>query len=251
MSDAQQQKSGEAGQEQQQDISLLDEIVQATRIKPDDEGYDITKQGVQAFIDELLKPGRETAKVSPGLVDEMIADIDAKLSRQMNTILHNQDFQKLESSWRSLKYLVDHTDFRENIKIELLNVTKQDLIDDFEDSPEIVKSGLYKLGYTEEYGQFGGQPYGMMVGNFEFGPGNQDVALLQNLASIATMSHAPFVSAAGPAFFGLDDFNGLPNLKDLKSIFEGPQYTKWRSLRQSDQHFLALTTLTACLISKI
>ncbi len=232
--EAMEQKVSEIGQEVQQDISLIDEIVQATRIKPEDEGYTVTKQGVQAFIDELLKPGRETAKISPGLVDEMIADIDKKLSRQMDTILHNKEFQKLESSWRSLKYLVDHTDFRENIKIELLNVSKQDLIDDFEDSPEIVKSGLYKIVYTSEYGQFGGQPYGMMVGNFEFGPNNQDMALLENLASVATMAHAPFTGGAGPSFFGLEDFSGLPNLKDLKALFEGPQYTKWRSLRQME-----------------
>ncbi len=229
-----QQKVSETGQDVQQDISLIDEIVQATRIKPEDEGYNVTKQGVQAFIDELLKPGRETAKISPGLVDEMIADIDKKLSRQMDTILHNEEFQRLESSWRSLKYLIDHTDFRENIKVELLNVSKQDLIDDFEDSPEIVKSGLYKIVYTSEYGQFGGQPYGMMVGNYDFGPGNQDMALLENLASVATMAHAPFTGGAGPSFFGLDDFSGLPNLKDLKSLFEGPQYTKWRSLRQME-----------------
>jgi type VI secretion system protein ImpC len=234
MADTQEQKTTEGSREQEQDVSLLDEIVQATRIKPEDEGYDVTRQGVQAFIDELLKPGRETAKVSPGLVDEMIADIDRKLSRQMNTILHNDEFQKLESAWRSLKYLVDHTDFRENIKVEVLNVSKQDLVDDFEDSPEIVKSGLYKLAYTEEYGQFGGQPYGMMVANFDFGPGNQDIALLQNFASVATMAHAPFVAGAGPEFFGLDDFSGLPNLKDLKSIFEGPRYTKWRSLREME-----------------
>ena len=234
MADEKEQKTTEAAPEQEQESSLLDEIVQATRVSPGDEGYAVTKQGVQAFIDELLKPGRETAKISQGLVDEMIADLDQKLSLQMNTILHNKDFQKLESAWRSLKYLIDHTDFRENTKVELLNVSKQDLIDDFEDAPEIVKSGLYKLSYTEEYGQFGGQPYGMMVGNYDFGPGNQDVALLQNIASIATMAHAPFTAAAGPSFFGLDDFNGLPNLKDLKSIFEGPQYTKWRSLRQSE-----------------
>jgi len=234
MADANEQKLAESGQEAQQETSLLDEIVQATRVKPEDEGYEVTKQGVQAFIDELLKPGRESAKISQGLVDEMIADIDQKLSKQMNTILHNEEFQKMESAWRSLKYLIDHTDFRENTKVELLNVSKQDLIDDFEDSPEIVKSGLYKLAYTEEYGQFGGQPYGMMVGNYDFGPGNQDIALLQNIASVATMAHAPFSAAAGPSFFGLDDFDGLPNLKDLKSIFEGPQYTKWRSLRKSE-----------------
>lgn len=234
MADANEQKVAAPDQEGQQEVSLLDEIVQATRVKPEDEGYAITKQGVQAFIDELLKPGRESVKISQGLVDEMIADIDQKLSQQMTTILHNKDFQKVESAWRSLKYLIDHTDFRENTKVELLNVSKQDLIDDFEDSPEIVKSGLYKIAYTEEYGQFGGQPYGMMVGNYDFGPGNQDIALLQNIASVSTMAHAPFVAAAGPTFFGLDDFDGLPNLKDLKSIFEGPQYAKWRSLRKSE-----------------
>ncbi|CAK8712828.1 type VI secretion system contractile sheath large subunit [Candidatus Electrothrix aarhusensis] len=222
-------------------LSLLDEIVRETKLSPGDEGYEVTKLGLQTFIDALLQPGREGDKVSQGLVDEMIADLDRKLSRQMNLILHNKEFQQLETAWRSLKYLIDHTDFRENVKIEVLNVSKQDLIDDFEDSPEVVKSGLYKLAYTAEYGQFGGQPYGMMVGNFDFGPGNQDVAVLRNIAAIATMSHAPFSAAAGPSFFGLDDFSGLPNLKDLKSIFEGPQYTKWRSLRQSeDSRNLAL-----------
>ena len=222
-----------AGQESKS-VSLLDEIVQATKVSPGDEGYDITKRGVQAFIDALLQPGREEQRVSQGLVDEMISDLDQKMSKQMNLILHNKEFQQLEGAWRSLKYLIDHTDFRENVKIEMLNVSKQDLIDDFEDAPEIVKSGLYKTAYTAEYGQFGGQPYGMMLGNFDFGPGNQDVALLRNIASVATMGHAPFIAAAGPSFFGLDDFSGLPNLKDLKSIFEGPQYTKWRSLRQSE-----------------
>jgi len=140
--------------------SLLDDIVQATRLKPSDEAYSATRQGVQAFIDELLKPGREEAKISGVMVDEMIADVDRKLSRQLDAIMHNEEFQKLESAWRSLKYLVDKTDFRENVKIEMLNVSKQDLLDDFEDAPEITKSGLYRTAYTAEYGQFGGQPYG-------------------------------------------------------------------------------------------
>ena len=218
----------------EQEVSLLDEIVQATKIKPDDEGYTTTKQGVQAFIDELLKPEREGARVAAALVDEMIVGIDQKLSAQTDAILHNEAFQKLESSWRSLKFLVDRTDFRENVKIEMLNVNKGDLLDDFEDAPEITKSGLYKLFYTQEYGQFGGQPYAMMTGNYEFGPGSQDLRLLQNLASVASMSHAPFLGAAGPEFFGLERFSGLPNLKDLSSIFDMPQYTKWQSFRESE-----------------
>ena len=102
--------------------TLIDEILQATKLKPSDEAYAVTKQGVQAFIDELVKPGREEARISAGLVDEMIANLDEKLSKQMDAILHNDEFQKLESSWRSLKYLVDNTNFRENTKIELLNV---------------------------------------------------------------------------------------------------------------------------------
>jgi type VI secretion system protein ImpC len=213
--------------------SLLDEIVQATRMKPTDEGYAVTKIGVQAFIDELLKPGAELL-VTQAAVDQMIANVDQKLSAQMDAILHSESFQKIEAAWRSLKFLVDKTDFRENVKIEMMNVSKQDLLDDFADAPEITKSGLYKTGYTNEYGQFGGKPYGLLVGNYEFGPGAQDLRLLQYLASVATMSHAPFIAAAGPSFFGLSDFSGLPNLKDLKSIFEMPQYTKWQSFRESE-----------------
>ncbi|HOW55925.1 MAG TPA: type VI secretion system contractile sheath large subunit [Syntrophorhabdaceae bacterium] len=221
------------GQQVEGQQSLLDEIVAATRLKPSEEAYAITKQGLQAFIDELLKPGKEI-RVTASAVDEMIANLDQKLSKQVDTIIHNKEFQQLESAWTSLKFLVDRTDFRENIKVEVMNVNKQDLLDDFEDAPEITKSGLYKLAYTQEYGQFGGKPYGLMVGNYEFGPSAPDIKLLQNMASVATMSHAPFVAAAGPQFFGIDSFSGLPNLKDLKSIFEMPQYIKWQSFRESE-----------------
>lgn len=229
---AEEQKEQQAQQAEAQ-TSLLDEIVAATRLKPSEEAYSITKQGLQAFIDEMLKPGKEI-RVTASAVDEMIANLDQKLSSQVDVILHNKEFQQLESAWTSLKFLVDRTDFRENIKVEVMNVNKTDLLDDFEDAPEITKSGLYKLAYTQEYGQFGGKPYGLMVGNYEFGPSAPDVKLLQNMASVATMSHAPFVAAAGAQFFGIDSFTGLPNLKDLKSIFEMPQYIKWQSFRESE-----------------
>jgi type VI secretion system protein ImpC len=222
--------------------SLLDEIVQATQLKPSDESYGLARKGVEAFIAQLLEPGRETAKISNAVLDEMVAEIDKKLSLQLDAIIHHEDFQKLESAWRSLKYLVDKTDFRENIKIELLNASKDALLEDFEDAPEITKSGLYKTAYTAEYGQFGGKPYGAMIGNYEFGPGPQDIKLLQYVASVAAMSHAPFIAAAGPTFFGVTDINTLPNLKDLKSVFEGPQYTKWRSFRETeDARYVSLT----------
>jgi type VI secretion system protein ImpC len=221
--------------------SLLEEIVQATKLKPTDDAYSITRRGVEALISQLLEPGREAAKVSKAVLDDMIAAVDKKISLQLDALLHHEDFQKLESAWRSLKFLVDRTDFRENIKVEMLNVNKEQLLEDFEDAPEVPKSGLYKTVYSGEYGQFGGQPYGALVGNYEFGPGPQDIKLLQYMASVAAMSHTPFIASASPNFFGILDFGTLPNLKDIKSILEGPQYTKWRSFRESeDSRYVAL-----------
>src|SRR5688572_10258794 len=214
--------------------SLLEEILAETKMTPGDEGYEIAKRGVQAFIAELITPKREGEKVDKALVDALIAEIDVKLSRQLDEILHAPAFQKLESAWRGLKFLVDRTDFRENIKVEIVNCSKEDLLADFEDAPEVPKSGLYKLVYSAEYGQFGGRPYGAIVSNYDFGPGPQDILLLQKCASVAAMSHAPFLAAAGPQFFGLKDYLGLPNLKDLRAIFEGPQYTKWQSFRETE-----------------
>lgn len=224
------------------EVSLLDQILQETRITPADDGYDVAKRGVAAFVAELLKPNRKDDKVNNSAIDQMIAEIDRKLSGQVDAILHDETFQRLESAWRGLKFVVDRTDFRQNVKIEMLSVAKDDLLTDFEDSPEIVKSGLYKHVYTAEYGQFGGQPIGAIVANYDFGPGAQDIKLLQYSASVGAMSHAPFVAAASPDMFGVEKFEEIPNLKDLQSIFEGPKYAKWNSFRESeDARYVGLT----------
>lgn len=228
------QATGSQGAQTLEGGTLLDEILAETKMTPGDEGYEIAKRGVQAFIAELVTPKREGEKVDKALVDAMIAEIDTKLSHQIDEILHNPHFQKLESAWRGLKFVVDRTDFRENIKVELLNCSKEDLLADFEDAPEVPKSGLYKIVYSAEYGQFGGRPFGAMVANYDFDKSPQDIALLQKVASVAAMSHAPFFAATGPGFFGLKDFQGLPNLKDLRSLFEGPQYTKWTAFRETE-----------------
>jgi type VI secretion system protein ImpC len=214
--------------------SLLDDILSETKLVPTDEGYDVTRTGIKALLKELMSPKHQNEKVDKAFADALIAEIDEKISRQVDVILHHPDFQKLESSWRGLKFVVDHSDYRENIKTEVLNVSKNDLVTDFEDAPEITKSGLYKIAYTAEYGTFGGKPYGAIFSNYEFGPGPQDIQLLQNCAAVSAMAHAPFFGAGGPAFIGDKDFLKLPNLRDLKAIFEGPQYTKWQSFRTSE-----------------
>ncbi len=214
--------------------SLIDELLAESRFAPGNEGYEVARAGVHAFLAELLRPQRSGEKVDTALVDAMVAEIDYKLSRQIDEILHHADFQRMESAWRGIKFAVDRVNFRENIKVELLNVSKQDLLIDFEDSPEIAKSGMYKIVYSNEFGVFGGRPYGLVMGNYDFGPGPQDVALLQQCAAVAAMAHAPFIAAAGPAFFGLDSYLELPKKNDLKAIFEGPRYTKWRAFRESE-----------------
>lgn len=242
MAGVEEQKEAQQETTTEEESSLLDMILAETKMKPSDEGYSVAKQGVSAFISELLKPTREGAKVQQNIVNEMISEIDKKLSAQVDEVMHHHDFQKLESAWRGLKLVVDRTDFRQNIKLELLNVSKEDLLNDFEDSPEVVKSGLYQTVYNTAYGTFGGQPYGAMIANYDFGPGPQDIKLLQYVASVAAMSHCPFIASAGPQFFGLEDFRKLPNLKDLSSIFEGPQYIKWNSFRESeDSRYVGLT----------
>jgi type VI secretion system protein ImpC len=222
--------------------SILDDILAETKIAPSDDAYGVAKRGIETFIKEFVSPARGAEKVDKAFVDSLIAEIDTKLSAQVDEIIHNPAYQKLESTWRGLKFVVDRTDFRENIKLEILNCSKEDLQMDFEDAPEITKSGLYKTVYTREYGTLGGRPVGAVFANYEFGPGAQDVALLTSCAAVGAMSHAPFFAAAGPEFFGGSDYLELPNLKDLAAIFEGPQYTKWQSFRESeDARYVGLT----------
>ncbi len=214
--------------------SLLDEILSETKMKPSDEGYDVARKGVAAFIQEMLAPSKATERVDKTAVDAMIAEVDKKLSAQLNEILHHPEFQKLESAWRSLRFVVERLDFRENIRLEILSVDKDALQADLEDAPDLTKSGFYKVVYSNEYGVFGGKPFGVMNMNFDFGPGPQDVELLRKVAAVAAMSHVPIVANAAPQFFGNDSFRGLPNMKDLKSLFEGPQYARWHGFRESE-----------------
>ncbi|OTA15551.1 hypothetical protein Xvie_02632 [Xenorhabdus vietnamensis] len=222
--------------------SLLDEIMSQARMTPENDGYYIAKQGVAAFIGSILDTGSNEEPINKLLVDKMIVELDKKLSEQMDEIMHAKQFQELESSWRSLKILVDRTDFRENIKINIIHATKDELLEDFEFSPEIIQSGFYKHVYSTGYGQFGGEPVAAVIGNYAFSNTTPDIKLMQYVSSVGAMAHAPFLSSVSPEFFGVNSFTDLPAIKDLKSVFEGPSHTKWRALRESeDSRYLGLT----------
>ncbi len=228
------------GQQQEQQaaahaesVPQLEELIASTAGSPQEEGYELVSTGIREFVRRLLgKPG---VKVNAALLTEFVADLDKKLSQQVDEILHHPDVQKLESAWRGLYFLVDRTNFKENIKLEFVNCSKDDLLTDFEDEPEITRTGMFKHVYDSGYGVFGGEPVGAVVANYEFdASGPQDVKLLGYCASVAAMAHAPFISSVGAKSFGVKSYEELASIKDVKSVFEGPKYARWRSFRDSE-----------------
>ncbi len=167
-------------------------------------------------------------------IDALIADCDLRLAAQVDAVLHHPDVQALEATWRSLALVVARVDLDENIRLELLQCRKQDLLDDFSEAPELPRSGLYRIVYAQAIGTFGADPYGLLCADFELGPGAADIALLRQCAAVAAMAHAPFIANAGPDFFGLPDLTGLPRLGDLAAALAGPRFRAWQAFRASE-----------------
>lgn len=186
------------------------------------------------FVESVVESGQAVEKIDKALLDHHIGQIDQKLSMQLDEILHHEKFQKLESAWRSLKFLVDRTDFKKNVKIDVLDVSKDDLSEDFEDAPETIQSGLYKQVYTEEYDTPGGEPYGAIVSNFDFGSSPAEVGLLQEISKVSASCHCPFLGGATPRFFGKESVQDLPKIEDLHTYMERSEFLKWNSFRQTE-----------------
>ncbi len=224
------------------ETSLLDSILSETKLGPaDGDAFALVKSGTRKLLDELIRSDQATPKIDKNLIESMIADIDRRLSAQVNEIMQDKAVKSLESAWRGLKYLIDQVDFRENIRVELLNASKDDLRNDFEDAPDITKSGLYNTVYRSAYGTLGGKPYGCICSTYDFGPGTEDIGLLSKCASVGAMAHAPFFGNTSPKMFGVDSFQEIPKLRDLQALFEGPQYAKWNNFRETeDARYIAL-----------
>ncbi len=197
----------------------------------------------QNIVDALQAYGVsiDEVKSQPDNMAWLISDIEARISEQLNLILHHSKFQQMESAWRSLDFLLSRTDFSENCTVSVLNISKQALIEDFEDAPEVFKSSLYQIVYSAEFGQFGGKPYAVIVGDYDFTPSAPDIKLLQQIATVCASSHAPFITSASAKFFHVDDYSSFSKLRDLASIFHQPAFEKWLSFRQSpDARYIGL-----------
>jgi type VI secretion system protein ImpC len=194
------------------------------------------RQGLKAVVAGLARAGawRGADLVDAAHVDSMIAELDRRMSAQLDEILHHPDVQALEAAWRGLRFVIDHVREGDNIFVELCSVSKQELADDFADAPEIPQSGLYRLVYSSAYATFGGKPYGLICANYDFGPGAEDLGLLRQCAAVAAMAHSPFIANAAANFFGLDCLDQLPRVRDLRAILSGPRYRLWHSFRDTE-----------------
>ncbi len=212
--------------------SVMDIISQSSVKQP--EKQEQLGTALQQFLAVVLRDESKGAPVSKAAVDGVVAEIDAKITLQMDEIVHHEDFQKLERSWRGLHHLVDQTDFEENNKIKLFNVNREELESDLLEEPVVTDTGYYKQVYSEGFGVHGGEPVSAVITDFSFDHGPQDLKLARKLTEVAAMSHAPVIAGASPTFFGDDTWTSLPNKADLAGRFEGDDYADWRAFRSEE-----------------
>ncbi|MBP6116974.1 MAG: type VI secretion system contractile sheath large subunit [Neisseriaceae bacterium] len=197
---------------------------------------------INVFLKMVADSAQTVDKLDKTLLDFHIAKIDDLISAQLDEILHHETVQAIEGTWRGLKFLVDRTDFRQNVKIDVLDISKEDLIRDFEDAPEIVQSGLYQHTYTAEYDTPGGQPFGSIISAYEFDGLPQDIELLRNISKISAAAHMPFIGSVGPEFFGKETMEEVASIKDIGNYFDRAEYIKWNSFRNTDDaRYIGLT----------
>ncbi len=216
-------------------VALIDRIFNQGKIIRDESQRPYALELVNEYSTQILDQGMAIGKdtVVEGIKDR-IAKIDELLSNQLNQIMHDPEFQRLEASWRGLHYLIMNTETSAMLKLRLLNVTQKEIVSDLEKATEFDQSVLFKHVYEQEYGTFGGNPFSVMIGDFEFGRHPQDVAMLEKISNVAAAAHAPFIAEASPRLFDWDRFTEMGVPRDLAKGFETAELIKWRAFRDSE-----------------
>lgn len=221
---------------------LLDQIVAQSRVAKSETEHVRAKDLISELVSQVMQG---TVVVSDNLsatLDARIAEIDRIISEQLSAVMHAKEFQKLESSWRGLDYLCKQSSTGATLKIKVINTTKKDLIRDFRSAVEFDQSALFKKVYEEEFGTFGGAPFGALLGDFEVTRQPEDMYFIEQMGHVAAAAHAPFIAAASPELFGLDSYTDLGRPRDLAKIFDTVEYAKWKSFREAeDSRYVGLT----------
>jgi type VI secretion system protein ImpC len=219
------------------DTSFLDQVIKATPATSKERGAEL----IRALVDESLKGTVTFDKNMSRTLTKGIAAIDAAMSKQLAAILHHPEFQQLEGTWRGLNYLVMNSETGTQLKIRVLNVSKRTLFKEMEKSVEFDQSQLFKKLYENEFGTPGGEPYGALIGDYEFTNHPDDIALLGKISGVCASAFCPFISAASPGLMGMETWSDLSRPRDLAKIFDTVEHAKWKSFRDSeDSRFVTL-----------
>lgn len=209
-----------------------------------EEANSAVQNAVKTLVGQALENTALVSDNSIKTIEGIIAELDKKISEQVNLIIHHEDFSKLEGAWRGLNYLVNNTQTNETLKIRVMNVSKQEIAKNLKKFKGTAwdQSPLFKKLYEDEYGTAGGEPYGCLIGDYYFNHTAPDLEVLKGMAQIAAAAHMPFVSAADPSIMNMDSWQELSNPRDIAKIFSTPEYAAWRSFRESDDsRYIALT----------
>ena len=214
--------------------SLLDQIVKQGRFGREQVARDRGRDMVKEFVAQVLEGEMKLSRDADATINARVAQIDHLISLQLNEILHHPAFQKLEASWRGIKYLMDQSETSAMLKLRVLNVSKKELLRDLQRAPELDQSVMFKKVYEDEFGIFGGEPFSALIGDYEFSKHPEDIELLEKVSQVAAGAHAPFLTAASPELLNLDSFAQLGDPRDIGKIFDSTEYAKWKSYRASE-----------------
>lgn len=224
------------------ELGLLDQIVEKSKVAKSEAEHQRAKDIIAELAREVLQG---TVVVSDNLnltLDSRVAELDRLISDQVSAIMHAPKFQELESTWRGLHYLCQQTSTGTLLKIKVLNAPKKDLVRDFKSAIDFDQSALFKKVYEEEFGTFGGAPFGALIGDYQIGRQPEDMYFIEQMSHVAAAAHAPFIAAASNDMFGLESFTELGKPRDLAKVFDTIEYAKWKSFRESeDSRYVGLT----------
>ncbi|APA69172.1 type VI secretion system contractile sheath large subunit [Janthinobacterium sp. 1_2014MBL_MicDiv] len=224
------------------EIDLLDQIVEQSKVAKSSVEHARAKDLISELVSQVMDGTVVVSNNLAATIDARVAELDQLISQQLSAIMHAPEFQKLESSWTGLHYLVKNTSTGTNLKIKMMNATKRELVKDFQSALEFDQSTMFKKVYEEEFGTFGGAPFGTLLGDFEFSRQPEDMYFIEQMSHVAAAAHAPFISAASPELFGLESYSDLGKPRDLAKVFDTVEYAKWKSLRESeDARYVGLT----------
>ncbi len=234
-------KTESAQAEEIEEKSILDQIIEEGRMAREESQKERAKDLIGEFVSQIMEGAIVVSKDTEVMINTRISHIDELISKQLNEVMHQPEFQKLEGSWRGLNYLVQQTETGEKLKIRVMNISKKDLLKDMEKASEFDQSALFKKVYESEFGTFGGEAFGALIGDYEFSSHPQDMSLLEKISQVAAAAHAPFISAASAQLFNWDSFTELGGPRDLAKTFQSVEYAKWKSFRDSeDSRYVAL-----------